>query len=199
MKNAESLERLERVATLVIDKTGTLTGENRALSIIVPGKISQDELLRLAASLDCKRTPAGERCSGGSCREGASTGDAREVQITSPAGDHRPSRQSKIAIGSRKLLEENGVDTSSATGKAEELRADGGVVLVAIDGELAGLLGVLDPIKASTPEAIDALRADESGWSCFPETAEPTLNRLAVSLESIRLRQRFCPHKRARS
>jgi P-type Cu+ transporter len=163
VKNAESLEKLESVNTLVVDKTGTLTeGKPRLVSIVTLGKVSQDELLRLAASLErASEHPLASAVVARAVERTLQLSDAREFRSITGMGITGQVDNRSIAIGSRKLLEENGVDTSSAAGKAEELRADGEtVVLVAIDRQLAGLLGVLDPIKASTPEAIDALRAD---------------------------------------
>ncbi len=163
VKNAESLEKLESVNTLVVDKTGTLTeGKPRLVSIVTFGKVSQNELLRLAASLErASEHPLASAVVAGAVERALQLSDAREFKSMTGMGITGQVDKRSIAIGSRRFLEENGVDTDSATGKAEELRTDGEtVVLVAIDRQLAGLLGVLDPIKTSTPEAIDALRAD---------------------------------------
>jgi P-type Cu+ transporter len=163
VKNAESLEKLESVNTLVVDKTGTLTeGQPRLVTVVALGKIGQDELLRLAASLErASEHPLASAVVGGANERALQLSEAREFKSSTGMGISGRVENRSIAIGSSRLLEERGIETSAATRKAEELRADGQtVVLVAIDGQLAGLLGVLDPIKASTPEVINALRGD---------------------------------------
>ena len=156
IKNAEALEILEKVDTLLVDKTGTLT-EGKPKLVTVVGE-NESEMLRLAASLErASEHPLAAAISGGAEQRGlklSSVSDFRSLTGKGVAGtiDGR-----KIMIGNQQL----GIDSSKFDQRAESLRQDGQtVVFIAIDGQVAGLLGVADPIKASTSEAIRLLRED---------------------------------------
>ncbi len=156
IKNAEALEILEKVDTLLVDKTGTLT-EGKPKLVAVVGE-NESEILRLAASLErASEHPLAAAIITGAEQRGlkfSSVSDFRSVTGKGVAGtiDNR-----KIMIGNQQL----GIDSSKFDQRAEHLRQDGQtVVFVAIDGQVAGLLGVADPIKASTSEAIRLLQED---------------------------------------
>jgi P-type Cu+ transporter len=163
IKNAEALERFEKVDTLVIDKTGTLTeGKPRVTAVIPAAGVAEDDLLRLAASL--------ERGSEHPLA-GAVLAAAQEKQLTletvqdfnAPTGKGVTGRVAgkPVALGNAKLLSDLGIDAGRLTKRAEELRAEGAtVILAAVDGRAAGLLAIADPIKASTPDAIRALKKE---------------------------------------
>jgi Cu+-exporting ATPase len=163
VKNAEALERLERVDTLVVDKTGTLTeGKPKLVSVVPFGTRSEIDAVRLAAALEqSSEHPLAA----------AILSAARERRIDLPAAADFRSVPGKglvarvdgvsAALGNLAMMEEAGVNTDGARSKADELRRAGQtVMLLALDGELAALLGVADPIKATTPEAITALHAE---------------------------------------
>jgi Cu+-exporting ATPase len=163
VKNAEALETLEKVDTLVLDKTGTLTeGKPRLASVVTVGALPANEILRLAASLEQgSEHPLA----------GAIVASARERGLTLPAAGAFRSITGKgavgtasgreVAVGNAALFEELGVAADDLLQRAEELRREGQtVVLVAVDGRAAGLLGVGDAVRASTPEAIRALREE---------------------------------------
>jgi Cu+-exporting ATPase len=163
IKNAEALEVLEKVDTLVADKTGTLTeGKPRLTSVVAQDGWSEAELLRLAASLERgSEHPLAAAIVGGALEREVEVTSAREFQsltgrgITGSVGEHR------VALGNAKLLEELGIDAKPLAARAEALRGEGQtVIFVAVDGKPAGLVGVADPIKASTPEAIRVLHAE---------------------------------------
>jgi Cu+-exporting ATPase len=159
-KNAEAIEVLRKVDTLVVDKTGTLTeGKPKLVSVTATDGGDERALLRLAASL--------ERGSEHPLAAAIGAGAAeRKVELATPeAFESRTGKGvtggiegRRVALGNRALLDELGVDPGPLAARAEALRSDGQTVMfVAVDGRPAGLLGVADPIKATTPEAIRRL------------------------------------------
>jgi P-type Cu+ transporter len=160
IRDAEALEILERVDTVVIDKTGTLTmGRPALVAIEVTGEITPDELVRLSASLE----RGSEHPLAAALVAGAAT---RQLQLVSPedfasiTGMGVTGRVDgrRVVLGNSALFAAEGIDVSALQERAAALRQEGHtVVAVAIDGQAAGLLGVADPIKESTPEAIQLL------------------------------------------
>jgi P-type Cu+ transporter len=164
IRNAEALEVLERVTTIVVDKTGTLTvGKPRLVSVITHGSVDETLLLRLVASLEnVSEHPLA----------GAIVSSARERAITlTPVTDFESATGKgvvgaveghQVAIGNAKMLESLSVDIEPLQAKADELRQRGQTVMfVAVDGRPAGLVGVADPIKDGTREAIAALHGED--------------------------------------
>ena len=163
IKNAEALERFEKIDTLVIDKTGTLTeGKPRVTAIVPMAGIEENELLRLAASLERGSEHPLAAAIVAAAEERRLP--LHEVQdFDSPVGKGVTGivDGKKIVIGNRRFFKEIGVDTDAMEHQADALRVDGATaVFVAIDGRAAGILGIADPIKPSTHEAVRALRAD---------------------------------------
>jgi len=162
IRSAEALETLEKVDTLVMDKTGTLTEGKPRLSVVMPAP-GQDEgeVLRLAASLERgSEHPLAAAITAGAAARGLALADAAGFAYAIGRGVTGTVDGRAVALGNAALLEEAGI-RSALEGPAEALRRDGHtVVFVALDGRVAGLLGVSDPIKASTPEAIRLLRED---------------------------------------
>jgi Cu+-exporting ATPase len=162
-RNAEALEMLAAVDTLVVDKTGTLTEGRPRLAALeaFPGS-EASELLRLAASL--------ERGSEHPLAAAIVSGAQQRSLALEPASDFRSFggrgvtglvAGRKVALGNRSLLAELGIDPGSFAARAEALRAEGQSALwVALDGTLAGLIAVADPVKQTTPAALRALRAE---------------------------------------
>ena len=163
IKNAEALELMEKVDTLVIDKTGTLTdGKPRVASVITAAGRDENELLRLMASLEQgSEHPLGAAVVEAARSRGLVLGNESEFQSHTGRGvsgrvDHR-----KILIGNQRLLEENGIVAAALVQKAEELRRGGQtVILVAVDGQAAGLIGIADSIKASAAQALSQLKRE---------------------------------------
>lgn len=161
VKNAEVLEVLEKVDTLVLDKTGTLTeGKPRLTAIVATNALDENELLRLAASLErSSEHPLSVAVLRAAADRGLALAEAREFHATPGKGVEGSVEGRRVAIGNEKLLEKLRVDMASdLRDRAVQLRRDGQtVVFVALDRQVVGLLGVSDPIKSSTPEAIRQL------------------------------------------
>src|SRR5215472_9387661 len=162
VKHAEALEVLERIDSLVIDKTGTLTEGRPRLSTIVAIEAHETEVLRLAASLERgSEHPLGAAIVADAQAKGLSLADVSDFRSVTGKGVTGLVDGKKVALGNRGLLDDLGVDPSSLNDRAEELRHDGQTVMfVVVDGRPVGLLGVADPIKATTPEAITRLHAE---------------------------------------
>ncbi|HKU38916.1 MAG TPA: copper-translocating P-type ATPase, partial [Polyangiales bacterium] len=159
-RNAEAIEVLRKVDTLVVDKTGTLTeGKPRLVSVVSEGVVDDATLLRLAASLErgSEHPLAAAIVAGAADRGVATVGVEGFASITGQGVRGRVDGRD-VALGNRALMQALGVQ-HSLDARAETLRAEGQTVMyVAVDGKAAGLVGVADPIKASTPEAIRTLR-----------------------------------------
>jgi P-type Cu+ transporter len=163
IRNAEALEVLERVTTIVVDKTGTLTEGKPKLTTIEPQpSLDASTLLRLAATLEhVSEHPLAAAIVTGARERGVSLGDARDFESVTGKGviGHVDGR--RVAIGNLKHLEGIRIDAGSLRERADALRREGQTVMfVAVDGKSAGLIGVADPIKATTPEAIQALHRE---------------------------------------
>jgi Cu+-exporting ATPase len=162
-RNAEAIEVMRAVDTLVVDKTGTLTEGKPRLVSVVPAE-GQDEatLLRLAASLErASEHPLAAAIVAGAKERGAALADVAGFESVTGKGVHGTVDGKRVALGNRAMMEADGVDASSLAERAEALRGDGQTVMfVAVDGRLAGLVGVADPIKDTTPDAIRALKAE---------------------------------------
>jgi P-type Cu+ transporter len=163
VKNAEALETLEKVNTLVVDKTGTLTeGKPRLLSVLALPPITEDDLVRLAASLERgSEHPLAAAIVAGAQSRGLTLTEAQEFTSLTGKGVTGRVAGRAIALGNQALFAEVGIAVEPLPAPAETRRREGQTVMfVAVDGKPAGLLGVADPIKSTTPEAIHALRAD---------------------------------------
>ncbi|MFQ5527858.1 MAG: copper-translocating P-type ATPase [Thermoanaerobaculia bacterium] len=162
-RDAEAIETLRKVDTLVVDKTGTLTVGKPELVTVRPTE-SWDEsgLLRLAASLERgSEHPLAESIVAGAERRGLDLLSADEFESVTGKGVLGSVSGRRVALGNRALLEGLDADPSELVSTAEELRGDGQTVMfVAVDGEPAGLIGVADPIKDTTPEAIAQLHRE---------------------------------------
>jgi Cu+-exporting ATPase len=182
IKNAEALETLEKVDTLVVDKTGTLTEGKPALTaVIATGEWSDAEVLRLAASLErgSEHPLAGAIVSGAE-RRGIALSQVEEFRSVTGQGVTGRVDGRSVALGNQRLLEELGVSLDGLGERAEALRGDGQTVMfVAVDSRIAGLLGVADPIKASTPEALSQLRA--AGVHVVMLTGDSRATALAIA------------------
>ena len=164
-KSAEALEVLHKVDTIVLDKTGTLTeGKPELVSVDVAaaGADGEATLLRLAASLErASEHPLAAAIVRGAAGRGIALVEATGVETLAGRGVRGRVEGRAVALGNARLLAELGVDVGDAAAGADELRAAGQTVaFVAVDGRLAGVLGLADPIKVGAAEVIAALRAD---------------------------------------
>ena len=182
IKNAEALETLEKVNTLVVDKTGTLTeGKPRLVSVVaLPG---QDEasLLHLAASLERgSEHPLAAAIIAGAAERKVELAATENFESLTGRGIAGTVDGHAVALGNRMLLEERQVALGSLVEQAERLRADGQTAMfVSVDGQPAGLLGVADPVKDSTVEAIRLLTED--GVRLIMVTGDSRTTALAVA------------------
>ncbi len=162
-KNAEAIEVMRKVDTLIVDKTGTLTeGKPKLVSVIGANGTDEARLLRAAASLErASEHPLAAAIVQGAGRRGVELTEAREFSSVTGKGVTGRVDDSGVALGNRALMDDLGVDPGELAATAETLRTDGQTVMfVAIDGRPAGLLGVADPIKETTAAAIGALHAE---------------------------------------
>ncbi len=162
-KNAEAIQVLRKVDTLVVDKTGTLTeGKPKLVSVIAESAADEATLLRLAATLEKgSEHPLAAAIVTGAEERGAPPGKAEAFDSVTGKGVRGRVDGRDVALGNRALMESLGIESSSLVARAEELRSDGQTAMfVAVDGKVAGLVGVADPIKQSTPEAIRALHEE---------------------------------------
>ncbi len=162
-RDAEALEVLQRVDTLVVDKTGTLTeGKPRLVTLEPAEGLTPEELLRLAAGLERgSEHPLAAAVVRAAEERGLTVPAARNFQSVTGKGVKGEVDGRSVALGNVALLTAEGVDATPVLSRLEALRAQGQtVILVAADGRFAGLLGVADPIRATTPEAIRLLHRD---------------------------------------
>jgi Cu+-exporting ATPase len=159
IKNAEALERMEKVDTLVIDKTGTLTEGKPKLVAIVTTELNEDELLRLAASVErASEHPLAQAI--------IAAAKERKIALTEVANFDSPTGKGalghiggkRIALGNANFLSELGISTESLNGQADQLRSDGATAIyIGIDDRAAGIIAIADPVKPSTEPALKAL------------------------------------------
>ncbi|MGE5157095.1 MAG: heavy metal translocating P-type ATPase [Gemmatimonas sp.] len=163
IRNAEALERMEKVDTLVVDKTGTLTeGKPKVVSIVPAGGFDENEILQLAGSVErASEHPLADAI--------VRTGTERKLELKpvegfdSPTGKGATGRVDgkSVVLGNSGYLRSIGIETAALDSEAERLRQDGATVInMAIDGRLAGLFAIADPVKPSTPAALQALNAE---------------------------------------
>ena len=160
IKNAEALERFEKIDTLVVDKTGTLTeGKPKVTALKAAGGTDEAEVLRLAATLErASEHPLAAAIVAAAQERGLAPGTAEEFDSPVGKGVTGTADGRRLVIGSLRIMSEERVDLSLA-GEAEALRGEGAtVIFVSIDGHLAGLIAIADPVKATTPAAVAALR-----------------------------------------
>ena len=163
IKSAESLERMEKVDTLVVDKTGTLTeGKPKVIAVVPVEGLTEDDILRLAASLEkssehplAAAIVAAAKAKGIEAEEPADFDSVTGKGVTGKVGGR------SVALGNAKLMADQGIEPGGLTSKADELRKQGATALfVGVDGKPGGVIAIADPIKSSTRAALDTLRAD---------------------------------------
>jgi heavy metal translocating P-type ATPase len=161
IKNAEALERMEKVDTLVVDKTGTLTeGKPSVVAIRTAPGVREKELLSLTATLErSSEHPLAAAIVRAASERGIALGTAEAFEspvgkgVTGKVGAHQ------LVIGNRRMMAEAGIDTAKLDQPADELRGDGATaIFVAIDAKAAGIIAIADPIKPTTPAAVAALK-----------------------------------------
>ena len=161
IKNAEALERMEKVDTLVVDKTGTLTeGRPSVVALESVQGIHEDEVLRLAASLERQSEhPLADAIVRAALERNIALADAANFDSPIGKGVVGTVEGRALVIGNRRIMTDAGIETAKLDARAEDMRRDGATAIyVAVDGKAAGLVAIADPVKATTPAAIAALR-----------------------------------------
>jgi len=162
-KNAEAIETMRKINTLVVDKTGTLTiGKPKLTGVVTAENMDEKQMLSMAATLEKgSEHPLAEAIVSGAADRDVSLGDAKNFDSHTGKGVSGEVDGKTVLLGNRKLLDDFLVDPGEFAQEAQKMRAEGqSVMFVAIDGKIAGLLSVSDPIKETTPEAIRQLHAE---------------------------------------
>jgi Cu+-exporting ATPase len=163
IKNAEALELMEKVNTLVVDKTGTLTAGKPSVAHVVPAAgFDSDGLLRLAAGVErASEHPLGVAVVDAATDAQLAIPDVSDFDAPTGKGVRGTVENQRVVLGSASFLAAEGLDPSPLTAEADRLRADGAtVIFVGVDDTLAGVVAIADQIKESTPAALEALRAE---------------------------------------
>ncbi len=160
VKDAEALERMERVDTLVVDKTGTLTeGKPKVVAVVPATGCSEAEVLRLAAALEWpSEHPLAAAIVTAAADRGIALAEVRDFEAPTGKGVAGSVEGRKLALGNANFMAELGVDAAPLASEADRLRRDGAtVVFLAADGNIAGILAIADPVKPTTAHALQAL------------------------------------------
>lgn len=200
IKNAESLELMEKINVLVIDKTGTLTeGRPKLTSFIVGDGYKEDELLQLAASLEkISEHPLARAIVEGANAKGLKLEDTKNFESFTGKGVTGMVGKKKIALGNDTLLKTLNIEETDFIKQADELRSKGEtVMIVAVDGKLAGLIGVADPIKATTKQALHDLRAEGIRIVMLTGDNEKTARAVAGQLEIDEIEAGILPERKS--
>jgi Cu+-exporting ATPase len=200
VRNAEALETLEKVDTLVVDKTGTLTeGRPRLATVVALPPHDEATLLRLAASLErgSEHPLAGAIVAGAEAR-GLRLEEARDFQVRPGQGVMGRVGGQRVALGNARLLETLGVPTGDAAPRAEALRREGQTaVFVVVDERPAGLVAVADPVKDSALDAVRRLRADGVRIVMLTGDSRTTAEAVARALGIDRVEAEVLPEQKA--
>ncbi|MBA3357050.1 MAG: heavy metal translocating P-type ATPase, partial [Pyrinomonadaceae bacterium] len=199
-KNAEAIEVLRDVDTLVVDKTGTLTeGKPKLVTVAPTAGVNERDLLRFAASLERgSEHPLAAAIVSGAQERGVEVVNTQSFESVTGKGVKGQVDGHVIALGNHSLLKDLGIDPRELAGQAEKFRADGQTVMfVAIDGKAAGLVGVADPIKESTPEAIKQLHEERIRIVMMTGDSRTTANAVAAKLNIDEVVAEVLPNQKA--
>jgi Cu+-exporting ATPase len=199
-RNAEAIEMLRKVDTVVVDKTGTLTeGKPKLMAVLALPGIAESELLRFAATLERgSEHPLASAIVKGAEARGVNATATPSFESVTGQGVHGEVGGRRVALGNRTLMDTLRVDVSALVERAEALRAEGQTVtFVAVDGKLAGVLGVADPIKESTPDAIASLRREGVRVVMLTGDSETTAKAVARTLHLDEVVAEVLPDQKA--
>ncbi len=201
IKNAEALERFAKVDTLIVDKTGTLTlGKPKLVAVLPEQGVGEDELLRLAASLERgSEHPLAEAIVGGAETRGLTLAKAEDFEAITGKGVIGRVDGKAVALGNAKLVAALGLDGEAASRQAEARRDQGETVMfVAVEGRIAGLVSVADPVKETTPAALKALHDEGLRIVMVTGDNERTAKAVAARLGIDEIRADVLPEDKAR-
>jgi Cu+-exporting ATPase len=199
-RNAEAIEILRKVDTLVIDKTGTLTEGKPKLVTVEPAEgWDGKDLLRLAASLERgSEHPLAAAIVSGAQERGVEPTATESFESVTGKGVKGSVDGRSVGLGNRNLFESMGIDPGELAGKAEALRKEGQTVMfVAVDGKAAGLLGVADPVKGTTPEAIRQLHEEGIRIVMLTGDSRTTAEAVAGTLDIDEVMAEVLPDQKA--
>ena len=200
IKNAEALERFEKVDTLIVDKTGTLTmGQPRLVAVLPEAGHEEEEVLRLAATLEKgSEHPLAEAIVAGADERGVALAKASDFQAITGKGVTGVVDGYTVALGNHRLVKDLGLDAGDLIETANSRRDDGETVMfVVVDNALAGLVAVSDPVKETTPDALEALH--KLGFRIIMATGdnERTARAVATKLGIDEIRADVLPEDKA--
>lgn len=184
-RNAEAIEVLRKVDTVVADKTGTLTeGKPRLVGVVTTDGVDENDLLRLAGSIEKgSEHPLAESIVAGAMDRGVELVESKDFEAATGKGVRGRVDGRRVVLGNEALMHDSRIDLGDLQSRADDLRKDGQTVMfVAVDGKPAGLLGVADPIKSSTPDAIATLRAEGVRVVMLTGDSETTARAVARKL-----------------
>ena len=201
IKNAEALERFEKIDTLIVDKTGTLTeGKPKLVAVLPETGHAEPEVLRLAASLERgSEHPLAEAIVRGAEERGVKMADAKEFEAVTGKGVKGTVDGQAVALGNLAMIRDLGLEAGDLTTKANARRDEGETVMfVVVEGEIAGLVSVADPVKETTPAAIKDLH--ELGFRVIMATGdnERTAKAIGSRLGIDEIRADVLPEDKAR-
>ena len=199
-KNAEAIELLREVNTLVVDKTGTLTeGKPKLVTVTPVPDVNERELLRFAASLERgSEHPLAAAIVAGAVERGVEVVNAESFDSITGKGVQGKIEGHEVSLGNRALMEELNVNLGKMAALAEKFRADGQTVMfVSLDGQVAGLVGVADPIKENTPEAIRQLHEDGIRIVMLTGDSQTTAKAVAAKLNIDEVAAEVLPNQKA--
>ena len=200
IKNAEALERMERVDTLVVDKTGTLTeGKPRVVAIAPAAGFDETALLRFAASLErASEHPLAAAIAAAAAERDIAALPVADFGASAGKGVHGHIEDRRVAVGTDQFFSEFGIAVDPSREAAERLRRDGAtVVFVAINDRLAGLIGIADPIKATTPAALAELRAQDIAIVMLTGDSRATARAVAQKLGIAEIDAEVLPDRKS--
>ncbi|KUO54819.1 MAG: ATPase P [Sphingomonadales bacterium BRH_c3] len=201
IKNAEALERFEKIDTLIVDKTGTLTeGKPKLVAVLPQPGMDEEEVLRVAASLERgSEHPLAEAIVNGAEERGIALVEATEFEAVTGKGVQGKVDGQAVALGNKAMIEDLGLTAGDLVERANQRRDEGETVMfVAIEGVIAGLVSVADPVKETTPDALNALHA--LGLRIIMATGdnERTAKAVAARLGIDEIRADVLPEDKAR-
>ena len=200
IKNAEALEMMERVDTLVVDKTGTLTeGKPKLMSLIPSEGWNENDIIRLSASLERgSEHPLARAVVNGAQERGISLSETAQFDSVTGKGVRGMIEGRKVALGNSTLMEDLGIETAGLSATVDGLRREGmSVMFLSVDGALAGVLGVADPIKETTGQAIRDLHAEGITVVMLSGDSRITAEAVGAALGIDRVEAEVLPQQKA--
>jgi P-type Cu+ transporter len=200
IRDAEALERLEKIDTLVVDKTGTLTeGKPKVIAVIPAQNFDEVTLLRLAASVErASEHPLAAAIVAAAAARNIAPLAVRSFHSPSGKGALGMVERQRVVLGNANFLGELGISVDTLQNDAERLRGDGAtVVFVAIDGKLGGLIAIADPVKATTPRAIAALKAENIAIVMLTGDSRTTAQAVAKKLGIADVEAEVLPERKS--